>query len=304
MSTRAPVDPVLEIPVDEFVDGFGRSPFRVRHRLDTQHPLLTRDALITRASEWPAPWLEHHRADLPFVLPGGATDQLALGPGEVVRGIDGNGCWLVLWQLEHSSRYSTFLDECLEGVDELVGTSEGGTTKRGMNILIASPDGVVPAHFDMHHNFLLQIEGNKEVMIGSFDDPTIGEREIDRYYDEHNNNLRRLPDVVQTFHLAPGDGLYIPPFAFHWIRGGSETSVGISCGFRTHLTEQTNLVQVCNARLRRVGLRPAPPGRSAHRDRAKAAAFTWARRARRTMRSAASRFRHQTIRPVEDASRR
>ena len=55
----------------------------------------------------------------------------------------------------------------------------------------------------MHHNFLLQIEGTKEVMIGSFSDPSIGEGEIDRYFDQHNNNSRILPDVVSTFLLGP-----------------------------------------------------------------------------------------------------
>ena len=302
MTTQVPVALVLDVPAGEFVDAFGHSPFRVRHSLNLNHPLLTRDALIARAADWPTPWLEHHRAELPFVLPSGKTDQLAVSAGEVVRDIDSNGCWMVLWQLEHSPRYSAFLDECLEGVDGLVGAREGGITSRGLNVLVASPDAVVPAHFDMHHNFLLQIEGTKDVMIGSFSDPSIGEREIDRYFDQHNNNLRLLPDVVSTFPLAPGDGLYIPPFAFHWIRGGPETSISISCGFRTRSTEQANLVHVCNARLRRVGLHPAPPGRSAYRDRAKAAAFTWARRARRTLRSAGSWVRHRTDRSVEGES--
>jgi Cupin superfamily protein len=300
LSTQAPAARLLEVPAGEFADAFGRSPFRVRHRLDAQHALLTRDALIARAADWPTPWLEHHRADLPFVLPTGETDQLAVNAGEVVRDIDSNGCWVVLWDLEHSPSYSQFLDECLEGVDTMVGDREGGLTSRGLNVLVASPGAVVPAHFDLNHNFLLQIEGTKDVMIGSFSDPSIGEREIDRYFDEHNNNARILPDVVSTFRLAPGDGLYIPPYAFHWVRGGSDASIGISCGFRTRLTEQTNLVHICNAKLRRIGLHPAAPGRSAHRDRAKIATLTWARRVRRTITSAASRVRRWIHRSPQD----
>ena len=259
--------------------------------------------MIARAADWPTPWLEHHRAvDLPFLLPEGKTDQLSVGASEVVRHIDSNGCWVVLWQLEHSPRYSLLLDECLEGVDALVGGREGGVTSRGMNVLVASPGAVAPSHFDMHHNFLLQIEGTKDVMIGSFSDPTIGEREIDRYFDLHNNNSRILPDVVSTFRLAPGDGVYIPPFAFHWVRGGSDASVSISCGFRTRGTEQTNRVHACNARLRRMGLHPAAPGRSVYRDRAKLMAFTSARRARRTMRSAVSWARHRMDGSAKGAS--
>ncbi len=302
MSTRSAAAPVLDVTVDEFTGALGRSPLLVRHRLDAQHPLLTREALTARAADWPTAWLEHHQADLPFVLPSGNTDQLPLDAGAVVRDIDSNGCWVVLLTLERSPRYSAFLDECLERVDALVGAREGGMTSTGLNLLIASPRAVVPAHFDMHHNFLLQIEGTKEVMIGSYSDPTVGVREIDRYFDEHNNNARCLPDVVSTFHLGPGEGLYIPPFAFHWVRGGPEASVTMSCGFRTRLTEQTNAVHVCNARLRRAGFHPSAPGRSMYRDRAKLAAYGWAKRARRTGASATRRVRHWMPRRADDAS--
>jgi hypothetical protein len=291
LSAQLQASPVLDVPVGEFLEAFGHAPCRVRHRLDVQHPLLTRDALSARAADWPEPWLEHHRADLPFVLPNGKTDQLAVSAGEVVRDIDSNGCWVVLWQLEHSPRYSALLDECLEVGDALVGAREGGMTSRGMNVLVSSPRAVAPAHFDMHHNFLLQIEGTKDVMIGSFSDPSVGEREINRYFDERNNNARLLPDIVSNFRLAPGEGVYIPPFAFHWVRGGPEASISISCGFRTRSTEQANRVHVCNARLRRIGLHPAAPGRSAFRDRAKIVAFAWAQRVHRTLAPVTSRAR-------------
>ncbi len=200
---------------------------------------------------------------------------------DVMRGIDHNSCWLVLWELERSVRYSAFLDECLDPIDRIIGTREGGMTDRGLNILASSPDAVVPAHFDMHHNFLLQIDGSKEVMIGSFGDRRVNERAIDRFYDEGNNNARALPDVSTSFRLGPGEGVYIPPFAFHWVQGGPETSITISVGFRTRATEQANLAHECNARLRRFGLHPAPPGRSESLDRAKVELLTWARRGRR-----------------------
>src|SRR5262249_53134934 len=158
---------------------------------------------------------------------------------------------VVMWELERSPRYSAFLDECLDPVDALVGNREGGMTDRGLNVFASSPHAVAPAHFDMHHNFLLQIDGTKEVTIGSFTDPRVNEAAIDRYYDDRNNNARSLPDRHSSFSLQPGDGVYIPPFAFHWIQVGPDTSISISCGFRTPATEQANLVYECNARLRR-----------------------------------------------------
>jgi hypothetical protein len=292
MTAPAAATTLLEVPASTFAEHFGRSPFTVRHHVGAEHPLLTRAALTERAADWPQNWLEHHLADVPFVLPTGRTEQLDLGVDAIMRDIDENGCWLVLWELEHSPRYEKLLDECLDPVDARVGNREGGMTRRGMNALVASPGAVAPAHFDMHHNFLLQIDGTKDVMIGSFSDAAIAQREVDKYYDEHNNNLRLLPDVVQTFRLTPGDGLYIPPFAFHWVKGGADVSIGISCGFRTRRTEQMNLAHQYNARLRRYGLRPAPAGRSVPRDRVKATAFTSARRARREVAAALARAKH------------
>ena len=302
MSTQSTAGPVMDVPVGEFVEAFGRSPCRVRHGFDIHHPLFTRDALIARAEAWPKPWLDHHRADLPLVLPSGKPDRLALSAGDVVRGIDSNDCWLVFTRLEQSPQCLALLDQCLEGVDAGIGVREGGMASRGLNVLVASPRAVAPAHFDMHHNFLLQVDGTKDVMIGSFSDPSIREREINRYFDERINNARILPDVVSTFRLAPGDGLYIPPFTFHWVVGGPETSISISCGFRTQKTEQTNRVHACNAKLRRIGLRPGAPGRSEHRDRAKVVAFAWAHRVRRTLRPVASRARGWMRRSAPDAA--
>ena len=78
-----------------------------------------------------------------------------------------------------------------------------------------------------------------------------------------------------------GDALYIPPYAFHWAEGSSDVTVTLSCAFSTPETERTELVHACNVRLRRLRLPAGPPGRSRHRDRAKAALMSRARRLRR-----------------------
>ena len=275
-STVSDCAPLLDVSAVDVAEHLGDAPFAVRHHVGPQHPLLTREALIARAADWPARLSRHRRGDVPFVMPDTSADRLSADAAEVMRDIDHNACWLVLWELERSPRYSDLLDECLDPVDVLVGSREGGMTDRGLNVLASSPEAVVPAHFDMHHNFLLQIDGTKEVTVGSFSDPRVNERAIDRFYDECNNNAPALPDVASTFRLGPGDGVYIPPFGFHWVRGGPETSISISCGFRTSATEHAGLVHEYNARLRRFGLHPRAPGASASRDRAKVEMLTWA----------------------------
>jgi hypothetical protein len=282
---------LLDCSALALVENLGSSPFAVRHHIGPGDPLLTREALIARAEDWPRGLSRHRTKNVSFVMPSMPNDRLDADTPEVLRDIDTNSCWLVLWELERSVRYSAFLDQCLDPIDVLVGTREGGMTDRGLNVLASSPDVMVPAHFDMHHNFLLQIEGTKDVMIGSFSDPHTNERAIDRFYEEGNNNARALPDVAATFRLGPGEGVYIPPFAFHWVRGGPATSITISCGFRTRATEQANLVHECNARLRRYGLHPDPPGRSLYRDRAKVELLAWARRAHRAGAPAVKKIR-------------
>jgi hypothetical protein len=294
--------PLLDVPEVELLANLGHTPFSLRHHIEPRHPLLTRSALITRAADWPRKLSRHRSGNIQFVMSSMDVDRLEADAVDVMRDIDHNSCWLVLWELERSVRYSAFLDECLDPIDRVVGTREGGMTDRGLNILASSPDAVVPAHFDMHHNFLLQVDGTKEVMIGSFGDRRVNEQAIDRFYDEGNNNARALPDVCTSFRLGPGDGVYIPPFAFHWVKGGPETSISISVGFRTRATEQANLVHECNARLRRFGLRPSPPGGSERRDRAKVELLTWARRGRRATAPMVTKVRRSMRRVTTRAS--
>lgn len=289
MTTRAPAP--VQIPAGILEQALGRAPFQFRHAVGPDHPLLEREAVIARASTWPPEWLEHHEADLPFVHPGGQTRQLPITPGEVVRSIDENGCWVVLWNLERSTAYSQLNDECLDPIAALARDLEGGISRRGLNVVIASPETIVPVHFDLNHNFLLQTEGTKVVMVGSYADSSTADGEIARYFDQDNNNCRLLPDVVSTFHLGPGDGVYIPPYGFHWVRNGPEVSVALSCGFRTPATEQAELVHRWNARLRKLGFRPQPPGLSRRRDRMKVTAQAWERRARVALRPVTGRVR-------------
>ena len=224
-----------------------------------------------------------------MVLPSGESDQLSMSAGDVVRGIDDNGCWILLLSLGDIPSYRALLDECLTSVEGTLAGREGGLTFRSMNVVLSSPNAVVPVHFDLHHNLLLQIDGAKEVTVGSFSDSKVEVREVDRFFDGGTNNVRALPDVVTSFQLGPGDGVYIPPYAMHWIRVGAHSSVGVSLGIQTARSTRTRLAHVCNAKLRRRGLRPAPAGRSVNRDIAKVVALKQASRMWRTVRPIVTR---------------
>jgi hypothetical protein len=204
---------------------------------------------------------------------------LAASPSDVARGIDRAGNRLAVYNLEYIDPYRSFVRDT---VDELAPEtdSEGGLCRISLGLILTAPKGVVPAHFDRHHNLLLQLEGDKEITVGTYDDPVANQRVIEGARRDPHDNLRELPPRTRTFVLGPGDGIYIPPYAFHWAHGGSDVSLALSYGFSTAATGRASAVHWCNANLRRLGVRPRPPGTSERRDRAKAYVVTHASRTR------------------------
>jgi hypothetical protein len=78
---------------------------------------------------------------------------------------------------------------------------------------------------------------------------------------------------AQTFRIAPGEGVYNPPFMPHWVQNGNAVSVSLSITFRTRLSQRAEMVHTFNARWRRLSLPVRPPGHSDGIDRGKETAI-------------------------------
>jgi mannose-6-phosphate isomerase-like protein (cupin superfamily) len=271
---------LLALDAARLADQLGRTPFAVSHHV-VDHPLLTVDAVAELAAALPADSVEHNVGALPDVVADGAPDRSALSPREVARTIETNGCWMVLKNIEHVREYATLLDSLLDEVPAAALAGEGGMGRREGFLFLSAPHSVTPVHMDPEHNFLLQVRGTKEMIVGSFDDRAHEQRECERYYSGRHRNLDRLPATEQDFQLAPGDGVYVPVHAPHRVRNGAGVSVSLSITFHTPATRRAAAVHAANARLRRAGLAPAPPGLHPARDLAKATALRLWRRARR-----------------------
>jgi ribosomal protein L16 Arg81 hydroxylase len=255
----------------------GRRPLLLRHGL-SGHPSLSRAALAAVAEVHPGNLVEHHRADLPLVLPTGEAERLPVSPRAVIEGIEENRCWMVLWHIDTAAPYDALVEQWVEPIRAAIPTSEGALGASESLALIASPGAVVPAHVDHNHNVLLQLEGTKELFIGEFSDASEGQRQVERRYGPAVLNLDRLPERVTRFVLGPGDALYIPPYAFHWVVGGPDVSVALSCSVTTAAANRAHEVHAWNGRLRRLGIHPRPPGEGLYRDRAKVRALhSWIR---------------------------
>lgn len=261
MSASLSIDPA------GLAERFGDAPYAVGHTL-AGHDLLTLEAIAKLADSLPITSVERHQADLPLVMPGGAPD-LEGRPSETVLGIESNGRWMVLWNIEDSPPYRSLMDACLDQVERAGRLRPGDMRNRQAFLFMTAPGGNTPVHFDPEHNLLLQIRGVKEMNVGRFPDPAMLHAELERYYRGGHRNLERMPSEVTCFRMLPGDGTYVHPFAPHFVKNGPEPSISLSITFRTAASERFENAHRFNAKLRRARLAGGRPGRWSAVDRAK-----------------------------------
>jgi JmjC domain len=260
---------MLRIEPSDVQAGFARAPFRVGHDL-ADHPLLQLDRIGTLADALPEDHIEHNLGSVPDVLPGGEAPRLDATPGEIARGIHSNGCWMVIKFIESDPEYNALLNSLLDEVAPLVPQAEGETTRREGFIFLSAPDSTTPAHVDPEHNFLLQIQGVKTMVVGRFPDERSEQLELERHYGGGHRNMQAMFAAPQDFVLEPGDGVYVPVHAPHLVRNGPAPSISLSITWRTAATERAEKAHVANARLRWLGMSPAMPGRRPGADQVKA----------------------------------
>jgi ribosomal protein L16 Arg81 hydroxylase len=259
---------LLEIEADQFAANFGREAFGMRHNLSA-HPLLSVESVAVLADRLPEEHVEHNRGDIPTVVASGQADAVEAAPGEIARNIDSNKCWMVLKRIEQVEEYHRLLDETLDELPAGVIQREGGTILREGYIFLSAPSSTTPAHTDHEHNFLLQIRGSKEMNVGRFADRKLEQLHLEKIFAGGHRNMDRMPEDPISYRLGPGDGVYVPPVAPHWVVNGPEVSVSLSITFRTPISRRAEVVHGVNQRLRKLRLSPRPPGESETSDRAK-----------------------------------
>jgi hypothetical protein len=272
-SYTATSDRLLELDRDTCIDAIARREFGIHHNL-ADHPLLSLEAIAKLADALPPGAVERHEAKQPLLVPGGCPD-LSGPPSETVRTIETNGRWMVLWNLEQIAAYGRLLDEILDEVVPFLPAREGGMGRREVFLFLSAPNAVTPVHFDPEHNFLLQIRGSKEINVGRFPDIAWERREFDRYHAGGHRNLEEIPPVSSKFLMRPGDGVYMYPWAPHWVFNGPSVSISLSITFRTRRSQRIEYVHLLNGHLRRYGLSPLPAGESEFVDRVKAVLATF-----------------------------
>jgi hypothetical protein len=268
---RRPI--VLQADRDEFRRCFGVSAFALRHSL-ADNPLFSLPRLAKVAERCSG---RSHIADgLPNV---DAKFSEMKRRGMVVSAIEdlqASNSWIKISNIGGSEpEYAELQTVFLKDVQDLSGQPIlDRVTWSTVTVFLASPNIVTPIHIDHELNFLCQVTGERDVcLFDPKDREFLPDEDIERFYFGDLTGLRyreQFQPRGRMFRLMPGIAVHQPPLAAHWLKNGPHVSIGVSLSCCTRdIDRQARIYQV-NYCLRKAGLRPKPPGRSAVMDGLKA----------------------------------
>ena len=273
---------LLETDADTFRASFNRRPFTIQHHL-ADHPLFSLEKLVTLAKGLPSEHVKYNSGDLAVTEGLYEGPQTGLTIEETVYQIEQCNSWMVIKWIEKDPEYGELLNQCLDEIQCFSEPLDPGMCKREGFIFISSPGAITPFHMDPEYNFLLQIRGRKTVHLFDGSDRSIlSEEDLEAFSTREHFHLTFRDEFEEkslVFDLTPGLGLHFPVTAPHWVKNGDQVSVSLSITFRTSASERRSIVYDFNSRLRRLGLRPSPFGRSYLRDSVKFQTYRVLRRA-------------------------
>lgn len=267
--------------LEDFADRYPAAPATLRHDL-AAHPLFAMDRLMALARALPADRIEYNAGDLPIGQDPDKTPMNGLSAAETLARIAENHSWLALKNIERDADYAGLLDACLGEIAQVAAKTTGAMHKREGFIFVSSPGAVTPFHMDPEHNILMQIRGSKTFRIFPAARHIISDEQHEAFHrpGAHRNlPYREEFDAAATaYKLFPGDALYAPVKAPHWVKAGPGVSVSLSITWRSAASDAEAMLRRANGWLRARGLTPPPPGAAPLRDRAAVFAARFAAR--------------------------
>ncbi|MBD3729127.1 MAG: transcriptional regulator [Sphingomonadales bacterium] len=247
----------------QFAAAYPELPHILRHNL-AQSDLLTLDALAALAGKLPPEEIEYNRGDLPIGVDGkpGST---GMSIGDTIRHIATSNSWAVLKHIERVPEYEALLLALLAELRPVIEQKTGKMLRPQGFIFISSPNAVTPYHFDPEHNILLQLVGSKVMTQFPAGDATYAPDEIHESY--HAGGARELTwrDELaaggREYPLGPGEAVFVPVMAPHFVRVGPQSSISLSITWRSEWSFAEADARGFNRLLRAAGLRPHAPGR-------------------------------------------
>jgi hypothetical protein len=265
---------------ERFAARYPEVPHLLHHDL-REHPLRALDALAELGEALPAASVEYNRGDLPIGVDGKPGGN-GLTIGETIRDIATSGSWAVLKNIEQHPAYAGLLAGLLAEIEPQIVRKTGRMLKTQGFVFVSSPDAVTPYHFDPEHNILLQLVGAKEMTVFPAGDDRFAPDRVHEAY--HTGGARELAwdDAFAAggtpFQISPGQALFVPVMAPHFVRNGPHPSISLSITWRSEWSYAEADARAFNKWLRRRGLAPRAPRRWPASNLAKAYAWRLLRR--------------------------
>jgi hypothetical protein len=264
----------------DFAASYPEGPHKLTHELG-DHPLLAIDALAALGEALPAASVEYNRGDLPVGI-AGKPGSNGLTIGQTIRDIATSNSWAALKNIEQSPTYAGLLHDILGELKPIVERRTGRMLKPQGFIFISSPDAVTPYHFDPEHNILLQLRGTKVMTVFP---AGANDYAPDRIHESYHRGGGRELTWQESFRrngmpfkLEPGDAMFVPVMAPHFVNNGPEVSISLSVTWRSEWSFAEADARAFNGLLRKWGFNPKPPGRWPARNRLKALSWRLLRR--------------------------
>jgi mannose-6-phosphate isomerase-like protein (cupin superfamily) len=255
-----------------FAAAYPEVPHILAHGLGA-HPLLELEALAGLAETLPERSIEYNRADLPIGVDG-KPGPTGVPIGETIRTILTSGSWAVLKNVEQHPAYAALLAGLLDELRPEIERKTGRMMMTQAFVFITSPGGVTPYHFDPEHNILLQLRGSKTMTQFPAGDATYAPDEVHETYHTGGGRELRWRDELaaggREFTIGPGEALFVPVMAPHFVRNDPQPSISLSITWRSEWSFAEADARAFNGVLRRIGMKPAGTGRWPARNLAKA----------------------------------
>lgn len=271
-STAALPQNIIEVSPD-FREKFNQASFQFTHNL-AEHPLFQIPRLVELAHT--------------LVKKGGRGKVQSVGGNvsahqkwsdmpwkeqfdQAIAQIEESGALIQITTIQLDPAYKALVHQMIDEFSELTGVDlwQEISWLEGY-IFISSPGSVTPYHLDHESNFLLQIHGEKDVnLFDQRDRSVLTELEIEHYFvgDLQAATYRsENQSKAKVYHLVPGFGVHHPAKAPHWVQNGSSHSVSLSVNFCMRSHDKEARVYQVNHCLRKLKLKPTPPGQSLWKD--------------------------------------
>ncbi len=258
---------------EAFCTHYPDAPATLRHQLG-DHALLSIEQLAEFAARLDESSIEYNTGDLPVGHDPEKTPANGLSPEESIRNIAERSAWVVLKNIEQDPAYRALMEDCLDQIATFDQKRKRQMFKPQGFIFISSPGAVTPFHIDPEHNILMQARGSKTIHVIAQNAANILSPEQHEAFHgaggHRNLPHRKSHEMLATrFDLAPGDALYVPVKAPHWVKVGEEASVSLSVTWRSTTSEKEARLYQTNAWLRSKGAMPPAPGNAPLRDQLK-----------------------------------